>query len=55
MVAWHQEGWFLGGISADHILLTLTDWEYSINFLDWSTSYIKVGNAFKRQMLYSYF
>ena len=28
MQAWHKDGWFIGGISADHILMTLTEYDY---------------------------
>ena len=28
MLAWHKDGWFMGGISADHILLTMTEYDY---------------------------
>ena len=55
MLAWHKDGWFLGGISGDHILLTAVEWKLGVQFLDWSSSYVKKGAAFKRQMQFSIF
>ena len=53
MLNWHRDGWFLGGISGDHILLFEQDLQYKVQFLDWSCSFVKKSKKFPRLMQFS--